>query len=78
MRLNGYAEVRAVCTHPDYQGCGYAKALVQKICRAVFARGEAPFLHVFPENLGAIQAYERLGFVERRQMHLTALETVGD
>jgi predicted GNAT family acetyltransferase len=73
LRLEGFTEISAVCTHPDHQGRGYGKALVQRVCQGVFARGELPFLHVKTDNANAVRAYEKLGFVERRSIHLTVL-----
>ena len=73
LRLAGFTEISAVCTHPDYQGRGYGKALVQRVCQDVFVRGETPFLHVKTNNVGAVRAYQKLGFVERASIHLTVL-----
>jgi ribosomal protein S18 acetylase RimI-like enzyme len=73
LRVVGYAEVSAVCTHPDYRGRGYAKVLVTQVARGIGARGETPFLHVVPHNKAAISTYERLGFVQRRVMELTVV-----
>ena len=65
MRLDGYQEISAVCTHPDYLGRGYAQRLVSLLCRAAFERGYTPFLHVFHDNQRAIGVYRRQGFIER-------------
>jgi predicted GNAT family acetyltransferase len=73
MRLAGFTEISAVCTHPDYQGRGYAKALVSAIGRDIVERGETPFLHVRASNSTAIAAYERLGFAIRREMIFTVV-----
>jgi ribosomal protein S18 acetylase RimI-like enzyme len=76
LRCAGYAEVSAVCTHPDFQGRGYASALVSAIVAGMVARGETPILHVRSTNEAAIHVYERLGFVSRRLLHFGVL-TVG-
>lgn len=71
MRLDGFTEVSAVCTHPDFRGRGFARSLVSKVLAGVIERGETPFLHVYPDNRPAIAAYEKLGFTQRRTMRFT-------
>lgn len=73
LRLNGLTEVSAVCTHPDYRGRGYARALSVAVSRNIASRGDIPFLHAFSDNLAAISLYQRLGFVIRRRMHVVLL-----
>ncbi len=73
----GFAEVSAVCTHPEHRGKGLAKALVAAVAGAIAARGETPFLHVLPENAAAIATYERLGFRFRRTVALTVVVKPG-
>lgn len=73
MKLEGYTEVSAVCTHPGHRGRGYGAALTGIVAARILARGETPFLHVFPDNVGAIAVYEALGFRLRRQMMLNVL-----
>jgi ribosomal protein S18 acetylase RimI-like enzyme len=64
-RLPGYTEVSAVCTHPDFQGRGYARVLISALLVKIIGRGEIPFLHVREDNAGAIRVYEKLGFKTR-------------
>lgn len=64
LRLSGHTEISAVCVHPDARGQGLAAALIFCLARAVFARGQVPFLHVFPDN-PARELYARLGFRPR-------------
>jgi predicted GNAT family acetyltransferase len=64
-RLPGYTEVSAVCTHPDFQGRGYARILISAVAGQIIERGETPFLHVREDNVGAIRVYEKLGFKTR-------------
>jgi predicted GNAT family acetyltransferase len=64
-RLPGYTEVSAVCTHPDFQGRGYAQLLTSAVAAHIVDRGEIPFLHVRQDNGGAIRIYEKLGFKTR-------------
>jgi GNAT superfamily N-acetyltransferase len=73
LKLRGYTEVSAVCTHPDHLGHGYASVLIAKLMDRIFSRGEQPILHVLPENTRAIQVYERLGFTKRAMLHLAVL-----
>ncbi|HEY9009951.1 MAG TPA: GNAT family N-acetyltransferase [Devosia sp.] len=72
MRLPGYTEVSAVCTHPDHRGRGHAKRLVSTLLHDITGRRETAFLHVLPDNRAAITAYEALGFTGRREMTFTA------
>jgi predicted GNAT family acetyltransferase len=73
MKLDGFTEITAVCTHPAYRGHGYARALLQAVSHGISARGETPFLHVFSDNQPAIELYLREGFTVRKRMHLTVL-----
>ena len=73
MRPCGYTEVSGVCTHPDFRGQGMAAALIRQVMRGMVARGEAPFLHSYAHNSGAIRIYQTLGFRARRTMALTVL-----
>jgi ribosomal protein S18 acetylase RimI-like enzyme len=62
LKVPGYTEISAICTHPDHTGRGYARVLTTEIMRRILARGETPFLHVRHDNRRAIELYERLGF----------------
>ena len=66
VRLTGFTEISAVCTHPDFRGRGLARGLMHRIGREILARDELPFLHVAASNASAIRAYEALGFRHRR------------
>lgn len=68
LQVAGFAEISAVCTHPDHLGKGYASALVQHQVNRICAEGQTPFLHVRDDNRRAIALYERLGFAVRRPM----------
>ncbi|HZY48373.1 MAG TPA: GNAT family N-acetyltransferase [Devosia sp.] len=74
LRLAGFGEVSAVCTHPDYQGRGLAKALVSVIGSEIVARGEVPFLQAYTSNVAALATYTRLGFEPRRNLTFTTLQ----
>ena len=74
LRVPGYTEVSAVCTHPDARGRGLAAALTQVVCGGIAERGETPVLHVAAGNDNALRLYERLGFAERRTVRFAILE----
>jgi predicted GNAT family acetyltransferase len=74
MRFDGYTEISAVCVHPDFRGQGHATGLIKLLITAIQARGDTPFLHVFRSNEGAMALYRELGFVERRERHLTVID----
>jgi ribosomal protein S18 acetylase RimI-like enzyme len=62
MAAPGLREISGVCTHPDYQGRGYARRLMLKLIRRQVLRGETPFLHVMRANEAAHGLYLRMGF----------------
>jgi predicted GNAT family acetyltransferase len=70
----GFAEISAVCTHPDFRGRGYGQALVGTVAREIHAEGCMPFLTSFEDNTGAIRAYQQVGFVHRRTLQLAVLK----
>jgi ribosomal protein S18 acetylase RimI-like enzyme len=78
MRLDGFQEISAVCTHPDYSGRRYAKRLVSLVSRGAFERGFIPFLHVYHDNARAIAVYRQLGFADRRNLPLWSLHKASD
>ncbi len=65
MRLDGFQELSAVCTHPDYTGRGYAQRLLGILCNSAYDRGFTPFLHVYADNARAIGVYRRMSFTDR-------------
>ncbi len=68
MQAGSYREISGVCTHPDFQGRGYARRLMSKLLHRQLARGETPFLHVMTANTPARGLYERLGFRTHREV----------
>ena len=50
MRFDGFTEISAVCTHPDYTARGYASFLVGALTQNILARGETPFLHIYSDQ----------------------------
>src|ERR1700730_5878188 len=55
MRVPGYTEVSAVCTHPNHSGHGYAAVLMRQVMLGIRNRGEVPFLHLRQDNVRAIE-----------------------
>jgi ribosomal protein S18 acetylase RimI-like enzyme len=77
MWTGGFREVSAVCTHPDLQGRGYARALVGRIVNRMLRAGETPMLHVDTPNRRAIDMYVALGFVPRIELPLMHARRIG-
>lgn len=76
LKLTGYTETSAVCTHPDYLGKGYASHLLSHASEKVLQNGQIPFLHVRKDNLRAIQVYEKLGFQKRASVYFAIFKTL--
>lgn len=74
MRVPGFVEVSAVCTHPDARGRGYARTLMSTVMKLILDAGDTPFLHTFAENDSAIRVYHSLGYEKRRTFHLAVLK----
>ena len=68
MKMNGFTEISAVVTHPAFTGKGFAKQLIAHTVNKNFEQTIVPYLHVAETNSGAIQLYEKLGFVARRKI----------
>ncbi len=68
LRLPGHVELSVICVHPEARGRGYAAALTRQLMQLAFDSGEVPFLHVRPDNAGAVALYRRLGFKARREL----------
>jgi ribosomal protein S18 acetylase RimI-like enzyme len=77
LRLDRYIEVASVCTHPDYRGRGYAKAVVSALMQKIASAGCTPFLGVDDGNTAAIRLYEGLGFSFRRTFYLSFVRRTG-
>lgn len=74
MHPGDYAEISAVCTHPDHLGKGYARHLLLRQVNRIQQNGEQPFLHVKADNARAIGVYESLGFKIRTQIFFYVLK----
>ncbi|GAA4142272.1 GNAT family N-acetyltransferase [Leifsonia shinshuensis] len=70
MRPDGWCEVSAVCSDPEWRGRGFAVQVMLAVMRGILDRGERPFLHVETVNERAIAVYERLGFTRRKQLSI--------
>lgn len=77
-RLNafGYAEISAVCTHPDHSGKGYARQLLDQQLSRILSGSKIPFLHVRADNERAIKLYESMGFVKRREVCFYVIQKI--
>src|SRR5262249_16338202 len=73
MRVPGFVEVSAVCTHPDARGRGYAGILMSEVMRDIIAEGATPLLHAFADN-PAVALYKKLGFSHRREFQLAVIK----
>ena len=73
MKHIGHSEISGVCSHPDFRGRGFARALWAAVAKKIIARGEAPYLHSYSENTSAIRLYDSLGFQIRCEMHAAVL-----
>lgn len=74
MKVHGFEEISAVCTHPDFTGRGYAARLVSYVVGNMLERGITPFLHVNETNRRARDLYERVGFENRVVLPLWLLK----
>ena len=74
MHSFNYAEISAVCTHPDYLGRGYARQLLLNQAQRIQAEGNIPYLHVLSTNERALKVYTGLGFVTRKEMYFYVLQ----
>jgi len=71
--LEGWTEISAVCTKPDYRGRGLASQLVGALVAGIERRSQRAFLHVLSANTGAIRLYEELGFRIRQTATITVV-----
>jgi ribosomal protein S18 acetylase RimI-like enzyme len=73
MQAGNLREISGVCTLPDQQGRGLARALTKVVINAQLSRGQQPFLHVASSNTRAKALYERLGFHVDREIPLRVI-----
>jgi GNAT superfamily N-acetyltransferase len=72
LQTTAFAEISAVCTHPEFRGRGYARDLTTFLAAQILAAGKTPFLHVKSEN-GAKVVYQKIGFRLRAAICLTVI-----
>jgi GNAT superfamily N-acetyltransferase len=73
MAAGNLREISGVCTHPDFQGRGLARRLVEMLIRLELQRSEIPFLHVMQDNDRARRIYERMGFRHHQEVALQVI-----
>ncbi|MDQ0106202.1 ribosomal protein S18 acetylase RimI-like enzyme [Chitinophaga terrae (ex Kim and Jung 2007)] len=76
MRMSGFTELSAICTHPSYTGKGYAQQLIIALCEQHKAAGITSFLHVSAANERAVSLYEYMGFRKRTSINFTKLKRI--
>jgi predicted GNAT family acetyltransferase len=64
-----YAEISAVCTHPDHTAKGYARKLLLHQINRIKAAFNIPYLHVKYDNERAIKVYKDLGFSVNQEVY---------
>jgi ribosomal protein S18 acetylase RimI-like enzyme len=74
--MDAYQEISAVCTHPDFNGRGYARRLLALLSNDNLARDRTPFLHVSHQNHRAESLYEQMGYGHRRDIGFWSLRRV--
>jgi predicted GNAT family acetyltransferase len=62
LRLEGYPEISAVCTHPAFRGKGFGASIIGQLVRKHRRDGLVSWLHVGAANAHAVGIYRRLGF----------------
>jgi ribosomal protein S18 acetylase RimI-like enzyme len=77
MGMEGYTEISAICTHPDFNGHGHARSLLAWLSNDNLDHGRVPFLHVSQQNQRAMQLYERNGYRIRREIAFWSLRRAG-
>ena len=73
LRMDGFIELSAVCTLPEFTGMGYAQLLIDEVCQGIFKKGSIPILHVLESNSRAIKLYEMFNFRKRMDFPLIKL-----
>ncbi|WP_456286356.1 GNAT family N-acetyltransferase [Microbacterium sp. JZ70] len=71
----GWTEISAVSTDEAYRRQGLASRLVLDVAFHIRERGDRALLHAAADNVGAIRAYERLGFALRRTSEFRTVQT---
>lgn len=77
MGMDDWQEISAVCTHPDFNGRGYARRLLAWLSNDNLERGRTPFLHVSRDNQRAKRLYEQAGYHHRPGIGFWSLRRAG-
>ena len=77
LHIAGYREITTVATLKEFEGRGYATALVWALVERIRGRGERPFLTVRTDNDRAVGIYRRMGFVERTRLYSRTIQRAG-
>ena len=72
----GYAHIKDLYVHPDWQSKGYGKKLLMHVLRTMRGSGYTnAMLEAAEENIGARRFYERFGFEKRENRGLSGYIT---
>ena len=74
MQIDGFSELSALATHPDFQGKKWGKFLFNQVTKRILKRGQIPFLHVYAWNEIGIKNYEKLGLKLRQDIYVSVLK----
>jgi predicted GNAT family acetyltransferase len=77
LKLEGFTEISAVCTHPAFRGRGLAAAIIWQVVREHRKEGVVSWLHVASTNRRAQELYLRMGFEEIRRVTLHRISRAG-
>jgi predicted GNAT family acetyltransferase len=77
LKLEGFTEISAVCTHPDFRGLGLAAGIIWQVGREHRKEGVVSWLHVASANRRAQELYLRMGFAEIRRVTLHRVSRCG-
>ncbi len=73
LRLDGYPELSAICTHPAHRGRGFAGDVISHLVTRQRRVGLRSWLQVGESNAGAINLYGSLGFERARSVVLNRI-----
>jgi ribosomal protein S18 acetylase RimI-like enzyme len=73
MCMDGYQEISAVCTYPDYSGRGFARHLLAWLSNDNLERGRIPFLHVSQDNQRTLRLYAQNEYTLRCEIAFWSL-----
>ncbi|QGW26723.1 GNAT family N-acetyltransferase [Phnomibacter ginsenosidimutans] len=74
LKVPGYTEVSAICTHPEYRGRQLARHILSHVSQQIIHRGEVPFLHSLTTNEPALKVYQQLGYRLNRNIFFAIVE----